>query len=66
MHNTIYDTIKEIIDNRKFKYVVFRDFGMGLGEFKSLWEEREGDVLSIDNFDNCSIVKTEYGIFKLF
>ena len=62
----MYKTIKKIIDKRKFKYVMFRNFGMGLEEFKSLWEESEGDVLSINNFENYSIVETEYGVFKLF
>lgn len=62
----MYKTIKKIIDKRKFKYVMYRNFGMGVEEFKSLWEEKEGDILSIDNFDNYSIVQTEYGIFKLF
>lgn len=62
----MYKTIKKIIDKRKFKYVMHRNFGMSIEEFKSLWEEREGDILSIDNFDNYSIVETEYGIFKLF
>ena len=62
----MYKTIKKIIDKRQFKYVMYRNFGMGIEEFKSLWEERKGDILSIDNFDNYSIVETEYGIFKLF
>ena len=45
---------------------MFRGFGMGLGEFESLWSERDGDIFSIDNFGDYSIVDTEYGIFKLF
>lgn len=62
----MYNTIKDIITEHNFKYVMFRGFGMGLGEFESLWSEREGDIFSIDNFGNYSIVDTEYGIFKLF
>jgi hypothetical protein len=64
--DTIYDTITQIIKEHKYKYVMYRGFGMGLQEFKNLWSDRDGEILDIEHQTNYSLVETEYGFFKLF
>jgi hypothetical protein len=62
----MYETIKQIIKERNYKYVMLRGFGMGLGEFDSLFSERDEEVFQVNHQSNCSLVETEIGIFKLF
>ena len=65
-NETIYNTIKEIVNARSYKYVMFRGFGMAMAEFKTIWANREGEVLSVNHSDAYSVVKTELGEFKVF
>ena len=63
---SIHQTIKQIIKERNYQYVMLRGFGMGLGEFDSLFSDRDGDVIEVFHSGSVTLIDTDIGVFKLF